>query len=176
MMRQLYSYLLTSTFLFGLTAVVLAGLVGWNVYTYSMREPVVVPPLDAKSVKTADLPDISRLKNGRLPVIGGYRDSIERPLFNSERRPEVQENAAGQVAIQENELSSKWMLTGVVIANENSSAMLKERSGAKKSIKLMQGSKVDGWRLDHVSPYEVELSSAGKTIKLELYEENKDVR
>jgi len=174
-MRQLFSYLFTGTFLFGLTAVILAVSVGWNVYLYNTRETVVVPPLDMQSVKAKDLPDISRLKGSRLPVVGGYRDILEKPLFNSDRKPEVLENVANQVAIQENELSTKWLLTGVIIAGKNSSAMLQERNGSQ-SMKLMQGMRVDGWKLDHVSPYEVKLSSAGKTIKLQLYEDPKNKR
>jgi len=168
-MRQLLSQLINSTSLLSISALLLAVILGMNIYDYNNRVTVQVPPVDAKAKNGMAYkpPLVSPM---RLSGVRSFNDVLERPLFNSDRRPAQGESQNNDAAIQQNELSRKWVLTGVVIANKNSMAMLQERSGPR-SVKLKQDMKVDGWALTKVTPFNATLVSNGVEVVLPLYED-----
>ncbi len=167
-MRHMLTIMLNSVVVLSLTAISLAAFLGVQVYEYNNRVAVKVPQIEKTSNKTSayTIPKFNAL---HLPTLASTNNVLERPLFNPGRKAIKSEQQDNGVTIQQTELSRKWMLTGVVIAKENSMAMLKERNGPD-SIKLKLDMKVDGWQLHKVSPYNAILISNGREVVLPLYE------
>ena len=106
-----------------------------------------------------------------IPAIVTYRDIVERPLFSDTRRPQAAPEAAA-AATPAAVLNTKWKLTGIVVAGENSSAHV-VGIGDKKTLRLQLGTMLDGWRLEKVAADHVEFGLSGRTATLSLHDDEK---
>lgn len=167
-MKRILTIMVNSSLVLTLSAVMLSVILALQVYEYKNRVTVQVPEPEQSGKSTGAIA-VPKFNAIRLPTIGSYNEVLERPLFNPDRKPVENETQDSGVAIQQNELSRKWMLTGVVIANANSTAMLKERNGPR-SVKLSVDMKIDGWSLQSVTPFNAVLVSNGREVVLPLYE------
>lgn len=128
---------------------------------------------DASAAVTDDLHDASEQALGgplRIPPIVTYRDIVERPLFSDTRRPQAAPEAAA--AAPTAVLNTKWKLTGIVVAGENSSAHV-VGIGDRKTVRLQLGTVLDGWRLEKVAADHVEFGLSGRTATLSLHDDEK---
>lgn len=105
----------------------------------------------------------------RVPPIVIYRDVAERPLFADTRRPQDKPESASAGAPAA-ALNSKWKLTGIVLAGENSSAHVVS-IGDNKTVRLQIGMPLDGWQLEEIAPDHVVFSLSGRTATLSLHDE-----
>jgi hypothetical protein len=110
----------------------------------------------------------------QIPPVVAYREVVERPLFTGSRRPpeEPEETVESVRAVQ---LGSKWKLTGIVVAGDDSFAHV---TGIRdqKTVRLKIGEALDGWKLEEIAPDQIVFSSATDRVALRLHEEKKEAR
>lgn len=128
----------------------------------SIAWPVTAAPAD-RPVDSTDGPE---------PVLIGAPDValldaiIERPLFSASRRSferHIRERP-GAVALPVETVS--LTLTGTLLAGEERLALLMHP--VRGLLRLREGQRVDGWRIDDILEHDVYLKRADETIRLEL--------
>ena len=108
----------------------------------------------------------------QIPPVVAYHEVVERPLFTSSRRPpeEPEETVESIRAVQ---LASKWKVTGIVVAGDDSFAHV-EGIRDRKTVRLKLGAPLDGWKLDEIAPDQIFFSSATDRVALRLHEEKEE--
>ncbi len=156
MMRT--KYLRPQILLLVVVNTVLASLLGYEVMALRQQQPTVT----AAAQKVPELTVATKGKSGAPRAVKDYAEIINRPLFNMERRPLVQE---------ESELSEEearaFTLIGVVITPEQQVAILYSRS-QQLPIKVAQWDWIEGWRLISIKANGVELRKGKNTLDLTL--------
>jgi hypothetical protein len=107
----------------------------------------------------------------QIPPVVTYREFVERPLFSDSRRP-PQDATTSVESVRAVQLTSKWKVTGIVMAAEDSFVHI-EGIRDHKTVRLQVGMPLDGWKLERISPEQVEFRSASGAVTLPLHE-NKD--
>ena len=108
----------------------------------------------------------------QIPPVVAYREVVERPLFTNSRRPpeEPEETVDSVRAVQ---LASKWKVTGIVVAGDDSFAHV-QGIRDQKTVRLKIGESLDGWKLEEIAPDQITFSSATDRVALRLHEEKKE--
>jgi hypothetical protein len=147
----------------GLSALIL-GEIGWFAFAPS-RSPVTEPiePQDALAMLGID--DSSPPKE---PALAKFNEVIRRPVFDPSRKPVVKVQAAKAGLTGAAELARKWRLTGVVISDERSFAMLEDQKTGKAVAVDLEAS-LDGWQLIDIRDDEISFRSAQGLAELSLY-------
>lgn len=98
----------------------------------------------------------------RLGSQSDYPDTIERPLFHSDRRPH-----AYSVGGQSSAAASQWRLSGVLITPTLQMATLSDHEG--RSLRLtLDGPVVDGWQLLGLAPRSASVNGPAGRLELDL--------
>ena len=84
----------------------------------------------------------------QIPPVAAYREGLERPLFTSSRRPPEEPEAVVE-SVRAVQLASKWKVTGIVVAGDDSFAHV-EGIRDRKTVRLKLGAPLDGWKLDAI--------------------------
>ena len=93
-----------------------------------------------------------------------FQDVIDRSLFSWNRKPVLSEGGA----LDAQGLSGRWYLSGVVSAGDTRHAILVDSENSDNWVKLSEGGFVDKWKLESISPNEIELVYEGETTTLPL--------
>lgn len=109
-----------------------------------------------------------------LSSLGTYAEITERPLFRPSRRPpdpvkavsEAQQ-AAEKAKQEQVHIEELFALSGVVITKNETVALLHDIKN-NKNLRVSEGEKVSGWRIDRVFPDRVLFSHNGRGEALEL--------
>jgi len=104
----------------------------------------------------------------QFPAFITYRAVNERPLFSDTRRPPPKAATSG-ISRQAVQLASKWKVTGIVVAGDNSFAHV-EGIRDRKTVRLQLGMPLDGWQLEEVHPDRLVFGSADSAVTLRLHE------
>jgi len=99
-----------------------------------------------------------------LPPIETFRATVERPLFAATRAPaqiRPAHEAGGELIL------GRYRLTGVMIAKENTTVLLRPATGGKV-IRLGRGQELDGWKVISITADQIVLSSGGKEQRIPL--------
>jgi len=106
-------------------------------------------------------------------TIGGieqYRETVERPLFSSTRRPPPPPKPAppAPVVVEEPEPEDErnYTLMGVMLTPEATMALLKDDMGNISRLRI--GEKIDDWKLEQVNPDNVVLRQGARVRDLPL--------
>ncbi len=96
-----------------------------------------------------------------LPPIGAMKETVQRPLFTSSRRPRLpsgqrQQRVAGLAG---------YVLAGVVIAGDTRIAMLRSRTGAG-NLRVRTGDKVAGWTVTAIDSRSVTVIRDGEQRRI----------
>jgi hypothetical protein len=107
----------------------------------------------------------SGLKVVSIPPLPTYRELLARPLFMQTRRPAPRQASGG--ATQRVDPNTKWKLTGVIVAGEDSHVFVQGIRDATIR-RLVAGQVLDGWVISEIAPGYVTLTSGGQESTLEL--------
>ncbi len=139
---------------------------GWYVIEL-MRTPEAPPPVDPDKQPPIELA-IPKLTQD-IPALTEFKETLDRPLFSSSRRPEEPEIDDGEVEALEEmpKVAAPVRLSAVIIEDEEKSALLEEtRSRTAKRVK--EGEAFEGWTLVEVREDGVVLESGGTRSEVEL--------
>lgn len=106
-----------------------------------------------------------------ITPLGHYNIILDRPLFSEDRRAHiygagtVSKSAMGNPDVNSGNLDD-YLLTAVIITENNRMALLKPKSG--KPLKVGVGETIFGWTLTNVEPHEISLNRGSETRTLEL--------
>jgi len=92
-----------------------------------------------------------------IPERSAFDESVERSLFSWNRRPGV----AAQ-PVSEEDLSSKWHLTGIVNTGSATYAIFSEEAGNQR-LRLEKGMYLEKWKLESILEEQVTLSEGDET-------------
>lgn len=115
--------------------------------------PAIRPPGAVGVVAEAEL---------AMPPLDSFRATVERPLFVATRSPARPVEAAGPDLIL-----GRYRLTGVMIASERTTVLLRPATGGKV-IRLEQGQELDGWKVVTITPDHIVLTTAGREQRIPL--------
>jgi len=143
---------------FALLALAIGIQTGWgrNLKLAPLAEAPVVPA----PVATAVAPEF-RIDGG----LDGMKATVERPLFNSSRRPAPPAVAeAAKPTIQR----GQFTLTGTLITDQGAIAFLKEAGGTGKARSVKKGDSINGMLVAEVAPDRVKLTVGDEAEDVEL--------
>ncbi|HEY8242751.1 MAG TPA: hypothetical protein VII68_04770 [Casimicrobiaceae bacterium] len=122
--------------------------------------PLAEAPVVPAPVTTAVAPEF-RIDGG----LDAMKSTVERPLFNSSRRPAPPAVAEGaKPTIQR----GQFVLTGTLITDKGAVAYLKEAGGAGKSRSVKKGDSINGMVVAEVAPDRVKLTVGDESEDVEL--------
>jgi len=123
--------------------------------------PFAAPSAPAQS-RTARTIDLS------TPIgqsrVESFAETVNRPLFNRDRRPVVRRTAAAEPAPDSTDLR----LVGVLRRNGEPSRALIRFANEPAGKWIAEGEEVNGWTLRNVSERSVVVETAGRTHELQL--------
>ena len=105
----------------------------------------------------------------QIAPLAVYREVLERPLFSDSRRP-PQKAAQAKDSVRAVQLSTKWKVTGIVVAGDSSFVHV-EGIRDRKTIRLQIGMPLDGWQLQEIAPDQIVFGLAGESVTLQLRED-----
>lgn len=122
--------------------------------------------------RVAEEPVISPATQGvelpQLPPKEAFDGILERPLFTTNRRPEVSDSQTS--AVSAGELRETWRLTGVFMVGKEQKALLRQRDG-ERHLLLTTGMPLDDtWMLNEIMPDSVIMDSGDEQVRLDLLE------
>jgi hypothetical protein len=142
-------------------AVVLAGLVGWEIDwgRHIERTPPTSQSVEPKPVAAAVLPEY-RIDGG----LAAHSETVDRTLFNATRRPApVLAGDNGPRRLK----TGQFQLVGTTVTGERNIAFLKETAGGK-SRTVRQGDEIEGMKVALVAPDRVRLTVGDESEELVL--------
>lgn len=122
----------------------------------STPEPPSMAKGDVPSMPREELP----LAPSSLSPLDAYTETLERPLFSMNRRPEDANASAASAA-------NAFILTGVVITPTRREALLLPQRG-KDVLRGKLGDWVNGWKLETIEPERVTLRRGTRQMDLVL--------
>ncbi|GGO80134.1 hypothetical protein GCM10011348_16160 [Marinobacterium nitratireducens] len=125
------------------------------------------PPLEAADDEAVAPAPAQPRSLSDFPPRSDFDEMLQRPLFHSSRRPQVEDSGDGGSA---QELRETWKLTGVIVVGDEIKAMFQERNGERR-LTLGAGMPLDAnWVLDEINMETVILGSGEEQVTLELLE------
>ncbi|MFQ5953719.1 MAG: hypothetical protein ACE5JZ_01475 [Kiloniellales bacterium] len=108
-----------------------------------------------------------------LPPIDHFAAVVERPIFTATRRSVQQRPEASPMSTSGPSLVlGRYRLTGVVVAPARRLVLLK-RPGDNKTIRVVEGEEIDGWRLTQVTKTTLILESGGRREEFLIRDKSK---
>lgn len=102
----------------------------------------------------------------QLPPRSAFDPILQRPLFNSSRRPDLNENST---PASEGDLRDNWRLTGVVRVDQKPLALFSEVNGDRQ-MRLNVGMPLDSnWTVSAIHQHSVVLSYGEQEVEMELF-------
>jgi hypothetical protein len=148
-----------------LGALTAAGLAAWLAYELSWTPSLPPAPAPAADAALAELP---RLEVD-APALSSLRATLERPLFDDDRRP----NAPDAVAASGPESAAAGKLppvrlSAVIVAADGSRTALMQPDGQEQPQRVRKGDQVAGWRIDEISDEGVVLNAGAERLVVPL--------
>jgi hypothetical protein len=169
---------------------VLALLAGWLAYDRSTEVIEVVQPRAGRPavatsggtapsigrpgpVGPVDSAELERVNPRARVKLGALRDTTQRPLFETDRRPVVvpvvmAPPVSAPVASPRVEPRVDFQLAGIVAGGANPTVLIK-RAGGGSSLRVHKGDVIDGWTVDVISTDQVTVRRDGTKIVLRLF-------
>ena len=105
----------------------------------------------------------------QIAPFAAYTEVLQRPLFSDSRRPPHQA-AQAKDSVRAVQLSTKWKVTGIVVAGDSSFVHV-EGIRDRKTVRLQVGMPLDGWQLQEIAPDQIVFGLAGESVTLQLRED-----
>ncbi len=150
----------------GLGAVAIAGFAAWLSFELTRSPAAPEPPAPPADAPLAELPGLEL----QAPALASLRATLERPLFNEDRRPIPPADAAGPGADRPDSGRPLPMrLSGVIVGADGRRTVLVAVSGEEQPQRVGAGDKVAGWRVEEIGDDAVVLSAAGQRSVVPLW-------
>jgi hypothetical protein len=143
----------------GLGTVAAAGLAAWLTYEHTRSPTVPVAPAPTADLGAAALPRLDT----ETPALASLRTTLERPLFDDDRRPDPPADTNG--AKPEQPEAAKLLparLTAVVVSGDGQRSVLLEVTGQDQPQLVRKGDLVGGWRVEEIEDEAVVLNAGGQ--------------
>lgn len=132
-----------------------AALAAWPWLPFAPAEP-------PRANRPAPPPGVVAEAELAMPPLESFRATVERPLFVATRSPPRATVESGPELIL-----GRYRLTGVVIARDRTTVLLRPATGGKV-IRLEQGQELDGWKVVTITPDHIVLSTSGREQRIPL--------
>lgn len=143
----------------GLGAIAIVGFAAWLSYELTRPPAAPEPPAPTADAPLAELPGLDL----QPPALASLRATLERPLFNEDRRPIAPADATAAGADKPDTGKPLPMrLSGVIVGADGRRSVLVEVSGEEQPQRVGAGDKVAGWRVEEIGDDAVVLSAAGQ--------------
>lgn len=130
--------------------------------------PVRIDSAAAPSMKLPELPSLRAVAPARTE----FADTIERPLFRRDRRPEAVTETATQISSPPDGATLRpLVLTAIVAIDGMRTAMFVDGSN-HELIELGLGDEIDGWRLESIGAKSARLTRDDESRAFALFESN----
>lgn len=155
---------------FNLVLLAVCALLAVVVHRQSLRplEPLIRPAPQPPAVVTAA--PVAASPAFRMPPRDRFSQLQQRPPFSASRQPYRPAPPAPPkpVAVAPKPLAPpKIILVGVVI-NAAKGVAVVEKPGQESPLRLGLGDAIDGWKLEHILPDRIVLTSSDKAVEVEL--------
>lgn len=148
---------------------VLAGIIVMEVAFLDFTSATMTVAGEGDAAESADsatsAPEVDAVS---IPPLPTYRELQARPLFMETRRPAPRQ--AGATAARRVDPGTKWKLTGIVVAGEDSHVFV-QGIRDKAVRRLDMGQILDGWVISEITPQYVILIAGDEESRLELRQE-----
>lgn len=154
----------------GLGTFAAAGLAAWLTYEHTRSPTVPAAPPPTPEVAAAELP---RLET-ETPALASLRTTLERPLFDDDRRPDPPADTNGTKPEQvEAAKVLPARLTAVVVSGDGQRSVLVEVTGQDQPQLVRKGDLVGGWRVEEIEDEAVVLNAGGQrtVVPLRVFDE-----
>lgn len=101
------------------------------------------------------------------PPINQFNEVTRRPLFEPDRQQVATAQATASGA-QANEFDGEWRLTGVVLGEQRSVAILEHRKSGE-TVSLIAGQTNRGWEIEDIDSNELTIRNGQTVREFELY-------
>ena len=141
-----------------------AGLATWLTYELTRTPAVPSPPAPAAAAAAAELP---RLEVA-APALAALRTTLERPLFNADRRPDPSADGGARADQPDPATALPVRLSAVIVGGDGRRSVLVEVPGQDRPTLVGKGDQVAGWRVDEIDDEAVVLSAGGQRTVVPL--------
>jgi hypothetical protein len=146
-----------------------AALGGWLAYDLTGTPRVGAPPPAAGDVSPGGPTSLQV----EPPNLAALRVTLERPLFEPERRPKAEEAVAVAAEPEATKLPPV-RLTGVVVKSDGGRLALVQAEGQEQPARVRAGGQVSGWRIEAIRDEAVVLVAGAQrsVLPLRVFEQN----
>lgn len=145
-----------------------AALAAWLVYELTASPRLPEPPAAASEAAAFTLPSLEIAP----PDLATLRATLERPLFDDDRRPNVAEEAAASPEAVQAAKAAPVRLSAIVVASDGSRMALVKPEGQDEPQRVRLGETVAGWKVAEMSDEAVTLTAGDQrvVVPLRVYE------
>jgi hypothetical protein len=147
-----------------LSAAVLAA---WLSYEVTREPAIATTPASAQAgeIDAFEVPDLEV----EPPDLLTLRATLERPLFDDDRRPDEEEVQVDSGPLQPAPVGGPpLVLSAVIVDEEGSRSALLQTPGEKLPKRVLEGEEVGGWRLEEIRDDGVVLTANGRRTEMPL--------
>jgi hypothetical protein len=146
-------------------AIAAIGFATWLAYELTWEPPVPAPPPPTTTDTTpAELPRLQ----ADLPTLASLRATLERPLFDEDRRPDLTGEGSGAETEADIGKLLPVRLSAVVVSAGGKRSVLVELTGQDRPVLLGKGGQVGGWRVEEIEDEAVVLNAGGQRTVVPL--------
>ena len=147
-----------------LGALAAAGLAAWLAYDLGRTPAVPSPPAPSADAAQAEFPRLE----GAAPALAALRTTLERPLFNADRRPDPLADSGTRADPADPAKALPVRLTAVIVGNDGRRSVLVEIPGQDRPTLVGTGDQVAGWRVEAIDDEAVVLNAGGQRTVVPL--------
>ena len=145
-------------------AIAVLSLLDWHLYTTALDIAPLAPDTRAAASNEAKEVDLSTPLDDK-PLIG-FEETVQRPLFNADRKPIVRNKEVAAAAPQP--LSTGMQLVGIVKSDATPGRALIRFPGEPVGKWVPEGETINGWHVTSVKTVSIVLEGNGQTHELKL--------
>jgi hypothetical protein len=145
-------------------AIAAAALATWLTYELTREPAVPTPPAPTTDAAPVELPRLAV----DLPTLASLRATIERPLFDEDRRPDPVGDAPGAKTEADAGKPLPARLSAVVVGAGGKRSVLVELTGQDRPVLVGKGDQVGGWRVEEIEDEAVVLNAGGQRTVVPL--------
>lgn len=140
------------------------ALAAWLVYELTAASRLPEPPAAAPAATAIALPVLEIVP----PDLATLRMTLERPLFDDDRRPDLPEGLAVSSEADPGAKAAPVRLSAIVVASDGSRMALVKPEGQDEPQRVRAGDTVSGWKVAEISDEAVTLTAGDQRVVVPL--------
>ena len=153
-----------------ITSLLLVAIIAWELTTPYGPQEIAAAPLEYPAEKSKKTAFKQTSPPFRLEKVAAYAAIAERPLFSPSRQPTKPPppipKTAGRKSI------TNISLSGIIISPDQKTALIRS-SKSPKLQSLIEGEKIQGWRLVRVLADRIVLTAGDETAEISIWDKSK---